>query len=223
MCEVCGNPNHTPENPGLMNVLPGPASDVELLVQRLRNEFGWSTFAVSLCDQFARKGTLSDKQVFAARRMIWNREERQTQRAALTERIGPVQYPKIKAMFASAFASRLKNPRLRFETDCGQPIELTAAKPGSKNPGCIYVTDGGPYGANRYFGKIDPSGTFTPGRDCSEAIVAVLNGIETDPLAAATAFGRKTGRCCFCGKHLTAEKSVDRGYGPICAEKYGLA
>lgn len=30
------------------------------------------------------------------------------------------------------------------------------------------------------------------------------------------------GRCCFCGRPLTQPESVDRGYGPDCAEQRGL-
>jgi len=34
--------------------------------------------------------------------------------------------------------------------------------------------------------------------------------------------GHKHGNCCFCCRDLTNAVSVHLGYGPICAEKYGL-
>lgn len=38
----------------------------------------------------------------------------------------------------------------------------------------------------------------------------------------ATAFGALTGTCVFCSRKLTDERSIEVGYGPICAEREGL-
>jgi hypothetical protein len=35
------------------------------------------------------------------------------------------------------------------------------------------------------------------------------------------AYGKRTGACSCCGRELTNGESIDRGIGPICAEKYG--
>ncbi len=42
------------------------------------------------------------------------------------------------------------------------------------------------------------------------------------PSTVAARYGRLTGRCCFCSKELTDERSVSAGYGPVCAIKFGL-
>lgn len=38
----------------------------------------------------------------------------------------------------------------------------------------------------------------------------------------AARFGKTTGRCVFCSRMLTDERSIEVGYGPICAEREGL-
>lgn len=77
-------------------------------------------------------------------------------------------------------------------------------------------------------GKID-GGTVTlfaariraAGIDAGE-IVALLDDIEANPLAAAIKFGKLSGRCCSCGRDLTADGSIEAGIGPICAKKFAL-
>ena len=49
-----------------------------------------------------------------------------------------------------------------------------------------------------------------------------LRQVNEDPIGAARFYGHKTGNCSFCGRHLETKESVHVGYGPICAEKYGL-
>jgi hypothetical protein len=44
-----------------------------------------------------------------------------------------------------------------------------------------------------------------------------------DPLKAAVSFGLRTNSCSVCGKHLDDPVSVERGIGPVCAERFGLA
>lgn len=38
----------------------------------------------------------------------------------------------------------------------------------------------------------------------------------------AASFGALTGRCVFCDRELTDERSIEVGYGPVCAERNGL-
>lgn len=37
----------------------------------------------------------------------------------------------------------------------------------------------------------------------------------------AAEFGHRVGRCVMCGRDLTNPESVERGYGPVCAERMG--
>jgi hypothetical protein len=38
----------------------------------------------------------------------------------------------------------------------------------------------------------------------------------------ASQFGAVTGRCVFCSRKLTDERSIEVGYGPVCAERENL-
>lgn len=49
----------------------------------------------------------------------------------------------------------------------------------------------------------------------------LLSKLASDPKAYAVAYGRKTGRCCNCGRELTDPESIRAGIGPICASKFG--
>jgi hypothetical protein len=59
----------------------------------------------------------------------------------------------------------------------------------------------------------------TAGIDAAD-IVALLDDIEQNPLAAAMKFGKLSGRCCSCGRDLTDPESIERGIGPVCADKF---
>ena len=56
----------------------------------------------------------------------------------------------------------------------------------------------------------------------STAILAALQALAEDPAGTAAAFGRRTGRCCFCEIGLTDPVSIEVGSGPICAKNYSL-
>lgn len=49
-----------------------------------------------------------------------------------------------------------------------------------------------------------------------------LRSLAANPAVAGGVFGRRVGACCFCGLALTTAESVGNGYGPICAERWGL-
>ena len=34
--------------------------------------------------------------------------------------------------------------------------------------------------------------------------------------------GKDMGQCCYCGKQLDDKRSKEVGYGPVCAEHFGL-
>ena len=53
----------------------------------------------------------------------------------------------------------------------------------------------------------------------------LMNEIDTvlsSPIAESALRGKEYGRCCFCNRELDNEGSIQHGYGPICAEKWGL-
>lgn len=49
--------------------------------------------------------------------------------------------------------------------------------------------------------------------------------LSTSTMATAeqsAAFGEMVGRCCYCSHAIDTPESVQAGYGPVCASKYGL-
>ena len=84
------------------------------------------------------------------------------------------------------------------------------------------VTDGGPFGSNRYYGAIDRTGSMKPGRDLTAEVTRELAELSANPEAKAAAFGKLTGCCCFCNTALTDDRSTSVGYGPVCAKNFGL-
>src|SRR2546422_946053 len=59
------------------------------------------------------------------------------------------------ALFETAISNSLKYPKIRLQTSNGQNVVLSRAGDKSRYNGQIQITDGRPYGANTYFGRID--------------------------------------------------------------------
>lgn len=118
-------------------------------------------------------------------------------------------------------AKRLKRPKVRLAID-GRQVVLGLAGERSRHPGAVHVTDGGPYGDRRYFGRIDTDGAFQASRDADGDVIRLLARFAQEPAKVAAEHGRLTGRCAFCGQGLCDERSTAVGYGPICAEQYRL-
>ena len=130
--------------------------------------------------------------------------------------VGPSRsFPRIAALFETAKEHR-KAPAIRFP---GLRLKVTR---GGSFPGSIGVTDGGPYGSSKWFGRILPSGEFVPSRATTSDVVAFLEKFEADPASVAAHEGHESGSCCFCAQELTDERSLHVGYGPICAGNFGL-
>lgn len=167
-------------------------------------------FAVSLREQAARKGDLSEKQVSAAYRCIES-FRRACEAKAEREATAPkASVDELKAAFDRARAAGLKRPRLTL-----QGFTITRAPDTGANAGALYVKDGGVY-LGKFFG-----GVFSRSRDCDQDTAERLAAIANDPRAAALAHGKETGICAVCSRTLTDAQSVARGIGPICASKFG--
>lgn len=131
----------------------------------------------------------------------------------------------IVALLNVAKAAGLQFPKLWLQLPNGTPLRISIAGEQSRTPGYLMLTDGGPFGANRYFGRISPSGALELGRDAPpvrDALVDLLVHLASDPAKVAADFGHLTGNCCFCNKKLTDDRSVAVGYGQTCAKKFGL-
>lgn len=109
----------------------------------------------------------------------------------------------------------LKSPVLRVLSTDGVEMKLKLTRTG-RVPGSVSV-----YVANEYVGVIRPTGEVYGRRIDVDAIAKVAADAEGE----AKRFGKLTGNCCFCGAHLSDDRtgsSVEVGYGPTCAKRWGL-
>jgi hypothetical protein len=105
----------------------------------------------------------------------------------------------------------IKTPKFRFED-----LVISRAPDTGANAGALYVKADG-----QYVGKVK-EGKFFGIRFTPEDTLSKLQQIAESPLSSAVAYGRKTGTCACCGRELTVHASIERGIGPICAERFGL-
>lgn len=79
------------------------------------------------------------------------------------------------------------------------------------------------HGYRKFAGTIDDGMIKPYSKDrLSDDVRMAIESLANDPVAASKAFAQKLGCCIYCGTHLSADESKNRGYGPICANHYGL-
>jgi hypothetical protein len=73
-------------------------------------------------------------------------------------------------------------PRKGIAATIPFPVKVHPAGAASTNPGCYYVTDGGDFGNNQYYGRITPNGEFVTSKDFehlpSPHAAAILKWLE---------------------------------------------
>lgn len=134
-------------------------------------------------------------------------------RAIAEAKSGVVGIQAINDLFAVALDHGKKKPVFRAKGLCIKIAKLWADR--------LYVTD---IVTGTYYGKIE-HGNFVARSETPASTLGFLCEIASDPKKAAIEYGRDTGSCCFCNRSLTDDKSgksVERGYGPVCATKHGL-
>jgi hypothetical protein len=177
-------------------------------------------FAQSLIDQSAARG-LSEKQMLWVNKLAL----RATGTAPAPQAVTVGDFAGVIALFATARA-HLKHPRIRLQTEAGQKVALAVAGENARRPGTVNVTDGRPFGEGTWFGRVTPEGAWEVSSKVDAAtatsVSALLTALASNPAGTAAHYGRLTGNCCFCNRTLTDERSTDVGYGPICADRFGL-
>lgn len=89
-----------------------------------------------------------------------------------------------------------------------------------KNAGGCWITNE----TGELIGKVSSDATGEVWGGNAEAIANYLSAAAESGLAdLAAEFGKEFGQCSCCGAMLTNPESIERGIGPICAEKYGFA
>lgn len=172
--------------------------------------------AASLITAYNKYGKLTDKQYALVERII----------AQLEAPAAPVETVTIVAasifkMFEAA-KQKLRRAKITLRDSTNQNVVFKLAGPASKYAGQVIVSDGGPYGAAKLFGRIDTSGNFFPTRTATDAVKNLVIEFAADPENVAAKYGHLTGACCFCSHGLKDERSTAVGYGPVCATRFGL-
>jgi hypothetical protein len=162
-------------------------------------------------DAVVKFGSLTERQLAACERLVAQDAARKAEAEARVTSAPAVTTDRLMAAFGAAKASGLKRPKMRFDG-----FTASLAPETSKNAGAVYLKTG-----EVYLGKI-AGGKFQASRDCDAAKREAIVEAMADPLAAAVAYGRRSGSCSCCGRELTDPVSVERGIGPICAENFGL-
>ena len=106
---------------------------------------------------------------------------------------------------------------------------------GGKYPGAVNIihitaADGSPvygqFGRGKWLGRVTKDGVLTAGPSgVPEDVIEAARKVCQDPAAALGEYGRESGRCCMCNHSLSDDadgKSIEMGYGPVCAKNYGL-
>lgn len=185
------------------------------LIPQLFDLIEWNGFAASLVDSFNKYGSLTEKQISAAQKMLAKVAEGRAKRAAeKNEKQVSVDLTPIRMMFEAAVASGRKKPTYRAEG-----LIISRAPDHGRNAGSLYVkTDD----SREYQGKIGEDNVYRPVGSAEASTAQALQVIAENPSDAAIRYGRKTGNCAICGRELTAAESVERGIGPICADNFGF-
>ena len=197
------NPEQVPAVDALRAVLPALG-------------YGDAKFANDLLGNFAQWGRLSEKQLhwvetLTARGLA----PKQAPIAQVT-----VDFKNIQDMFDLA-GKTLKRIKVKLQAVGGQAVVFNRAGPMSKYAGQVMITDGLPFGENKFFGRIDVTGEFFATRNATQEVCLLVKEFSEDPAGTAGKYGRLTGGCSFCNHGLKDDRSTQVGYGPVCAKRFG--
>lgn len=178
-------------------------------------------FAQSMREAVRKYGSLTPGQLAASIRCVEKFEAakiaRATAQAAVVAHVAtlPVlDISHITSAFERARSAGIKRPKLRLFSGIGS-YEFSRAPDTGRNPGAVYVNDD----RGAYLGMVT-QGKFRKSRDCDGGNEQEVMKVCTDPAQAAIAYGKKFGCCSVCNRELSDPVSIERGIGPICADRF---
>jgi len=180
-------------------------------------------FATSLFHAVVRYGDLTVNQATAVDRCVARSAEVaqaiQRNPQGLTGSTVALDSTKLLEAFQTASQAGLKRTKLVYGNLTIKPAPATG-----RNPGCLYVSEGGTYvcrldGQSVVFGLTWFRASNVETR---QDLLTQLQALCADPAGAAAAHGHHTGRCSCCAALLTDPVSIARGIGPICAGRWGF-
>ncbi len=198
------------------------------IIDALRDIKSWNTFAASLVNQFDTKGQLTEPQLFSASAMLMkiksNAEERAAKKVEQKKNMLSLDVSKILAILdkTEGVERRYSNGReyvtkkVQFPKVRVGDLVFSKASDSSNNAGAVYIKY-----QKEYIGKV-LGGYYLPVNSPSDEVISEIKSICKDPLDSAIAYGKRTGNCAVCSRDLTRHDSIDRGIGPICAERLGI-
>lgn len=200
------------------------SQSIDSQVTRLKNylpELGHNDrqFAESLIGTWRTKHRLSQPQQLWVDKLIDRAIESNERKAlaaimpvqTLMQSVGP-----LVARFKNAQSKGVQSPKIRTALDNGSKLVLAMPKESQ----FVYVRVN-----DSYAGKISADGVVSPypiTKPFTDEMLQRIEAIAANPSAAGKIHGQKHGNCMFCSRDLTTTDSVHYGYGPICAEKWGL-
>lgn len=177
------------------------------------------SFALSLCGQFRSKRRLSESQKEWVDKLIHEARNPPPPPPPPPQIDLGVSFKPLHDLFGRARQNKIQHPTIKTQLDDGTKVKLSLASSASANAGSVYVNKG-----DEYYGKIDSEGRLTLARrmPVCEELHTLVQEIGANPSVAGKVHGNKYDNCMFCGRDLKTTDSVYFGYGPICAEKWGL-
>ena len=119
-------------------------------------------------------------------------------------------YIEIFTLFNNA-ATHLRYPAINLTSKDGHKIRVYRA-----TKGYIAIKVDG-----EYVGKLVSADVKIILYSAKE-LLPEIDALLSNPISESALQGKEYGRCCFCNRELDNEGSIFHGYGPICAEKWGL-
>src|SRR5216683_913611 len=120
-------------------------------------------------------------------------------------------------------ANHLKWPHLIVLYNNGNDrIKFARMSELAKIPHGIIITDGRSFGVNKIYGFVERNGKINLKIEPKGIVYDIIEAVTFNPLDNLKLNGLQYKHCCFCGAELTNKISLHHGYGPICADKWGL-
>lgn len=183
-------------------------------------------FAVAMRDALTKYGDLTERQLETCQRLTRQAAERkavrEAERALRAERAPAVSTSAIEAAFAVAL-ERASRPGqmgafvkpLRLQAN-GVAVQIRPGSPGSQWKGMLFLKTE----AGKKIGHVK-DGRFMRRYECSDVEAEAAVECMARPKDALHAYAKAWSRCGICNRTLLNDESIERGIGPICAEKFG--
>lgn len=120
-------------------------------------------------------------------------------------------------MLRQAAGAQKRFPRIVLRRDGAPAITVSLLGDGTRHPGAVLVRSG-----TTTHALVHRDGMRVLPRFAFEEVREVLLALARDPSRVLAQHGIATGVCCYCGRPLSTAESRSVGYGPICAEQFGL-